>query len=67
MKAFYLLFVVLIDAEGYETMQRVNDVQYKTKLECMAAKAYYKDIDNHVLFFCGEESLYFNKEQKLFY
>lgn len=65
MKTLFLLFVVLTDAEGYETMQRVDDVQYKTKLECMAAKAHHKDIEDHIQFFCGEEHLYFNKQQKL--
>lgn len=66
MKTLFLLFVVLTDVEGYESLQRVNDVQYKTKLECMAAKAHYKDLENRIQFFCGEDHLYFNKQQKLF-
>lgn len=66
MKAIYLLFVVLTNPEGYESMQRVNDVQYKTKLECIAAKAHYKDVKNRIQFFCGEDHLFFNKQQKLF-
>jgi len=57
MKAVYLLFVVFIDSEGYESMQRVNNAQYKTKLECLTAKAHYKDIENHISFFCAKESL----------
>lgn len=58
MKSLYLLFVVFIDAQGYESMQIVNDVRYKTKLDCMADKASYKDVENRITFFCGEESLY---------
>lgn len=66
MKVIYLLFVVLTDPEGYESMQRVNAVQYKTRLGCMAAKAHYKEIEGRIQFFCGEAHLYFNKQQKLF-
>ncbi len=66
MKTLFLLFVVLTDSEGYESMQRVNDVQYKTKLECMTAKVHYKEIENRIQFFCAEDYLYFNKQQKLF-
>lgn len=61
MKVIYLLFVVFIDSEGYESMKRVNDVQYKTKLECIAAKVHHKDVEDRIQFFCGEEHLYFNK------
>lgn len=64
MKTLYLLFVVFIDAGGYESMQRVNDVKYTSMFECHVAKSHYKQSDN-VKFFCGEEHLYFNKEQKL--
>ena len=66
MKIVYLLFVVFIDGEGYESMKRVNDAKYKTKLECIAAKAHYKDVENRIQFFCGEDHLYFNKQQKLY-
>lgn len=65
MKTLYLLFVALTDAEGFESMQRVNGVQYKTKLECMAAKAHYKDVENRIQFFCGEDLLYFKKTTKI--
>lgn len=64
MKTIYLLFVVFIDSEGYETMKRVNDVKYNSMFECHVAKSYHKESDN-VKFFCGDELLYFNKEQEL--
>ena len=65
MKTVYLLFVVFIDNEGFETMQRVNDVKYNSMFECRIAKSYHKETNN-IKFFCGDETKYFNKEQKLF-
>lgn len=65
MKTIYLLFVVFIDQQGYETMQRVNDTKYKTLLECKVAKSQYKQSDN-IKYFCGDETKYFNKQQKLY-
>ena len=59
MKTIYLLFVVFIDSEGYETMKRVNDAKYHSLFECHVIKSYHKETDN-IKFFCGEESL-FNK------
>ena len=61
MKVLYLLFVVITDPEGYETMRRVSDVQYKTKLDCMVAKAHHKELEGRIQFFCGEDYLYFKK------
>lgn len=65
MKVIYLLFVVFIDGEGYETMKRVNDAKYNSMFECHVAKKQHKESDN-IKFFCGDETKYFNKEQKLF-
>lgn len=65
MKAIYLLFVVFIDSEGYETMKRVNDVKYNSMFECHVAKSHHKESDN-IKFFCGDELLYFNKQQELY-
>lgn len=61
MKAIYLLFVVFIDSEGYETMKRVNDAKYNSMFECHVDKSHYKQGDN-IKFFCGDETRYFNKE-----
>lgn len=65
MKTIYLLFVVFIDNEGYETMKRVNDHRYSSMMECHIAKSYHKETDN-IKFFCGDETMYFNKQQKLY-
>ena len=40
MKVFYILFVVITDAEGFQTMERANDLQYNTKIECI--------VENHI-------------------
>lgn len=61
MKTIYLLFVVFIDQQGYETMQRVNDAKYDSVIACHADKSHYKENDN-IKFFCGDESKYFNKQ-----
>lgn len=65
MKTIYLLFVVFIDQQGYETMQRVNDAKYDSMLACHVAKSYYNESDN-IKFFCGDETKYFNKQQTFY-
>ena len=65
MKTIYLLFVVFIDSEGYESMKRVNDAKYNSMFECHVAKSHYKESEN-IKFFCGDEAKYFNKQQILF-
>ena len=65
MKTIYLLFVVFIDQQGYESMRRVNDTKYASMLECNVAKSHYKESDN-IKFFCGNETKYFNRQQKLY-
>lgn len=66
MKTIYLLFVVLTDAQGYETMQPVTNTKHLSMLECKVEKAQHKDITDRVQFFCGDETKYFNKEQRLY-
>ena len=66
MKTIYLLFVVLTDAQGYETMQAVSNVEHKDKLSCRVEKAQYKELKDKVQYFCGDSTLYFNKEQKFY-
>ena len=62
----YLLFVVLINADGTEQMSTVSFQEHITKLECLVEKAEHKDIENRMLFFCGKDTEYFNKQQKLY-
>ena len=66
MKTIYLLFVVLTDQSGYETMLPVTNTKHTSMLECKVEKAHHKDVDNRVEFFCGDETMYFNKQQ-MFY
>ena len=62
----YLLFVVLINADGTEQMHTVSNIEHNNKLSCLVEKAEHNDIENRMLFFCGRSDMYFNKEQKLY-
>lgn len=66
MKIIYLLFVVLTDSQGYETMRPVTNTKHNSILECRVEKVQHKDIENRVQFFCGDEIKYFNKQQKFY-
>lgn len=71
MKTVYLLFVVLTNNEGYETMLPVTNTKHTSMLECKVEKVQHKDVkgingDNRVHFFCGDETMYFNKQQKFY-
>lgn len=63
MKTIYLLFVVLTDTQGYETMLPVSNVKHSTILSCKVEKAKYKEVANKIAYFCGDETKYFNKQQ----
>ena len=66
MKSIYILFVVITNSEGYETMLPVSNVKHTSMLECKVEKAQHKDIKDRVEFFCGDETMYFNKQQRLY-
>lgn len=66
MKTIYLLFVILTDQSGYETMTPISNTKHNSMLECKIEKVQHKDIDNRVQFFCGDETMYFNKQQKFY-
>ena len=66
MKTIYLLFVILTDQQGYQTMLPVTNTKHNSMLECRVEKVQHKDIENRVQFFCGDETMYFNKQQ-MFY
>ena len=59
MKTIYLLFVVLTNNEGYETMTPITNTKHNSMLECKVEKAQHKDIENRVQFFCGDEAKFF--------
>lgn len=66
MKTIYLLFVILTDQSGYEKMSPLTNTKHNSMLECKVEKAQHKDIENRVQFFCGDETKYFNKQQKFY-
>ena len=66
MKTIYLLFVILTDQSGYETMLPVTNTKHNSMLECKLEKVQHKDIENSIQFFCGDETKFFNKEQRLY-
>ena len=63
MRNIYLLFVVLTDSQGYETMLPVTNTKHNSMLECKVEKAQHKNVPDRVQFFCGDETMYFNKQQ----
>lgn len=63
MKTIYLLFVVLTNDQGYETMLPVTNTKHNSMLECKVEKAQHKTTEDKVQFFCGDETKYFNKQQ----
>lgn len=66
MKTIYLLFVILTDQQGYETMLPVTNTKHNSMLECKVEKVQHNDVENRVQFFCGDETKYFNKQQKFY-
>lgn len=66
MNTIYLLFAVLTDQSGYETMTPITNIKHNSMLECKVEKVQHKGIENSVQFFCGDETKYFNKEQRLY-
>ncbi len=45
MKSIYLLFVVLTDTQGYETMLPLSNVKHNSMLQCKVEKAQHKNIE----------------------
>ena len=71
MNTIYLLFVILTDQSGYETMTPVTNIKHNSMLECKIENVQHKDVkgingDNRVQFFCGDETKFFNKQQKFY-
>ena len=63
----YVLLVYLLNAQDSTiTMQYVNNIEYNSKVECIADMAKYKPIQGHIDYACKDSSKYFNKQQTLF-
>ena len=49
--------MILVNPEnGNETLDRVNKVEYKDYVECVAAKAHYKE-NEYIKFYCADSKL----------
>lgn len=66
MKTIYLLFVVLTNSEGYETMTPISNIKHNSMLDCKIEKVQHKDVKNRIEFLCGDETKFFNKKQKFY-
>ena len=66
MKTMYLLFIVLTDAQGYDSMKAVSDIEHRDKLSCIVEKAHHRELKGNVSYFCGDSTKYFNKQQKFY-
>lgn len=59
MKTFILL-ILMIDSQGNEHLDRVNNIKYNDKLSCLVDKAVMSD-DTHtksITYFCADSLLY---------
>lgn len=63
----YILLVLMIDNQGNEHIDRVNNIVYKDKLHCLADKAYHSQdsiiestdkVTQSITYFCANELLY---------
>lgn len=66
MNTIYLLFVILTNDQGFKTMLPVSHTKHNSMLGCRVEKVQHEDIENRVQFFCGDETKYFNKQQKFY-
>lgn len=66
----YILLILMIDNNGNEHLDRVNNIVYNDKLHCLADKAYHSGdsmiesddmITSKIKYFCGDELLYTKK------
>ena len=60
----YVLLVYLLNApDGFIEMKQVNNIEYSSKVECIAEMAKYKPIQGMIEYTCEDSSKYFNKQQ----
>lgn len=66
----YILLILMIDNNGNEHLDRVNNIVYNDKLHCLADKAFHSgdsmiesddEMTKRIKYFCGNESLYASK------
>lgn len=49
----WLLLVLTIDAQGYESLNKVSE--HNTLLSCKAKQASYLNIRNKIIYYCSED------------
>ena len=66
----YILLILMIDNNGNEHLDRVNNIVYNDKLHCLADKAFHSgesiiesndQVSKRIKYFCGNELLYTKK------
>ena len=63
----YVLVVYILDAQnGFIEMKQVSNMEYSSKVECIADMARYKPIQGYIEYTCENSSKYFNKQQRLY-
>ena len=63
----YVLLVYLLNAQnGFIEMKQVNNIEYSSKVECIADMARYKPMQGVIEYTCQDSMMYFNKQQKLY-
>lgn len=63
----YALLVYILNAQDSTiTIQYVNNIEYSSKVECIADMAKYKPLKGFIEYACEDSSKYFNKEQRLY-
>ena len=60
----YVLLVYLLNAsDGFIEMKQVGNIEYSSKVDCIADMAKYKPIQGYIEYACKDSSKYFNKQQ----
>ncbi len=63
----YVLLAYIINAQnGFVEMKQVNNIEYHSKVECIADMAKYKPLQGYIEYACKDSSKYLNKQQKLY-
>ena len=60
----YVLLVYILNSQnGFIEMKQVSNIEYSSKVECIADMAKYKPIQGYIEYTCGDSSKYFSKQK----
>ena len=65
MKSIFLMFMIFVDSNGYESVETASDMQFSSAVSCQAELEHYANTKN-VYYFCGDADLYVNQKQVFF-